>query len=379
MNRRDALKAGAATGLLGAARRPPDDEAGDLTAPELDQLQLNTLMYYLHETNPDNWLVRDKTAPTAPASIAAVGLALATLPVVVERGVIIREFAAKIARRRLRFLLDCPQGPEPDASGYKGFFYHFLDLETGRRARQCELSTVDSAFLLAGALAIAAYFDRDTADEAEVRGLADALYRRADWDWARDGGPTLTHGSRRSPGSSRTAGGATTRGCCSTSSALARPPTPCRRRAIALLRDVSVEDDLRPGAALLGPALHAPALAPVGRLPRHPRRVHAGARQRLFREQPSGDLRPAGVRGPQPAGLRGVWPALLGVHGLRRPRPGAAHGRRGRARVLRLRRARCPVRPGRRHGGPLGRGRLAAVRRRSSPRRCASSPGWTWG
>src|SRR5689334_12662431 len=91
----------------------------------LGLLQLSTLMYYLHETNPDNGLVRDKTDPQAPVSIAAVGMALATIPVVVERGVIIREFAAKITRRRLRFLYDCPQGPEPDASGYKGFFYHF--------------------------------------------------------------------------------------------------------------------------------------------------------------------------------------------------------------------------------------------------------------
>jgi hypothetical protein len=61
---------------------------------------------------------------------------------------------------------------------------------------QCELSTIDSAFLFAGMLTAAAYFDQDTADEAEVRRLADALYRRADWDWARDGGPTLTHGWR---------------------------------------------------------------------------------------------------------------------------------------------------------------------------------------
>jgi hypothetical protein len=38
-------------------------------------------------------------------------------------------------------------GPEPDASGYKGFFCHFLDIETGRRVWQCELSTIDSAFL----------------------------------------------------------------------------------------------------------------------------------------------------------------------------------------------------------------------------------------
>ncbi|MGO8396384.1 hypothetical protein ACC760_38015, partial [Rhizobium ruizarguesonis] len=79
-------------------------------------------------------------------------------------------------------------------SGYKGFFYHFLDIETGRRVWQCEMSTIDSDFLFAGALTVDNYFDRDTADEAEIRGLATALYERDDWNWARDGGATLTHG-----------------------------------------------------------------------------------------------------------------------------------------------------------------------------------------
>jgi hypothetical protein len=164
------------------------------TDEELGRLQWTTVLYYLHETNPDNGLVRDKTHPAAPCSIAAVGLALATIPVIVERGVVIRKFAARIARRRLRHLLELPQGSGPDAAGYRGLFYHFLDIDTGRRVWQCELSTLDSAFLFAGVLTCATYFDHDTADETEVRRLADALYRRADWDWARDGGPTLTHG-----------------------------------------------------------------------------------------------------------------------------------------------------------------------------------------
>ena len=120
------------------------------------------MLYYLHETNPDNGLVRDKTDPSAPCSIAAVGLALATIPVIVERGVTIRKFAAKIARRRLRSLLDFPQGPGLDTAGHKGFFYHFLDIDTGRRVWNCELSTLDSAFLFAGALTCATYFDADT-------------------------------------------------------------------------------------------------------------------------------------------------------------------------------------------------------------------------
>ena len=166
------------------------------TDEDLGRLQLTTLLYYLHESNPDNGLVRDKTEPTAPVSIASVGMALATIPVIVERGVMIREFAAKIARKRLRFLYDLPQGADVDASGYRGFFYHFVDIESGRRVWQCEISTIDSAFLFAGALTVAAYFDGDSADEAEIRRLADDLYRRADWNWARDGGPTLSHGWR---------------------------------------------------------------------------------------------------------------------------------------------------------------------------------------
>jgi hypothetical protein len=170
------------------------------TDEDLVRMQRSTLLYYLHETNPDNGLVRDKTDPTAPCSIAAVGLALATLPVVVEQGVLFRPFAAKRARQKLRFLYQLPQGPEPDASGYKGFFYHFLDIETGRRVWQCELSTIDSALLFAGMLTAATYFDRDTEEETEIRRLVDVLYRRADWDWARNGGLTLTHGWRPETG-----------------------------------------------------------------------------------------------------------------------------------------------------------------------------------
>jgi len=176
----------------------PGAEDADLNRPITDRewglLQFTTVLYYLHETNPDNGLVRDKTDPAAPVSIAAAGLALAAIPVMVHRGVLTREFAAKIARKRMHYLAHCPQGPEPDASGYKGFFYHFLDIETGRRVWQCELSTVDSAFLFAGALTVAAYFDQESPVEMEIRDLANGLYGRADWNWARDGGATLTHG-----------------------------------------------------------------------------------------------------------------------------------------------------------------------------------------
>jgi len=167
---------------------------------ELDRLQVTTLQYYLHESNPATGLVRDKTEHGAPASIAAVGLGLATIPVLVERAVLDREFASEIALKRLRFFRDAPQGVHPDATGHRGFYYHFLDMKTGRRVWQCELSVLDSAFLFAGMLTCATYFDADTEEEAEVRRLADELYRRADWQWALAGGSALTHGWRPETG-----------------------------------------------------------------------------------------------------------------------------------------------------------------------------------
>jgi hypothetical protein len=69
-------------------------------------------------------------------------------------------------------------------------------MESGRRVWNCELSTVDSAFLFAGMLAAATYYDRDDAVENEIRHLGNSLYERADWNWARNGGATVTHGWR---------------------------------------------------------------------------------------------------------------------------------------------------------------------------------------
>ena len=161
---------------------------------ELEKLQHDAFKYFMHETNPSNGLVKDKTETDWPASIAATGLALAAYPVAVERGLIIREAAVQRTLTTLRFFWNSPHGPEPDATGYKGFYYHFLDMQTGRRAWQCELSTIDSTFLLAGALTAGMYFDADTPNEKEIRSLADLLYRRADWQWAQDGGATVTHG-----------------------------------------------------------------------------------------------------------------------------------------------------------------------------------------
>ncbi len=165
-----------------------------ISESQLDSLQWVSLNYYLRETNLANGLVADKSAPGSPASIASVGLSLATSAVVVERKILTREQTARRVLHKLQFFRDSKQGTEPDATGYKGFYYHFLDMTTGRRVWDCELSTIDSAFLLAGMLTAATYFDQDTEDEREIRRIAYALYRRADWTWAANGEATLTHG-----------------------------------------------------------------------------------------------------------------------------------------------------------------------------------------
>jgi hypothetical protein len=160
----------------------------------LETIQRAAFSYFLHETNCANGLVRDKTCEDWPASIAAVGLGLTAYPVGVESGLVTRAEAVERTLTTLRFFWRSKQGPEPDATGYQGFYYHFLDIQTGARAWRCELSTVDSALLLGGMLTAARYFDGDTTDEREIRDLAQRLYERVDWRWAQNGGATVTHG-----------------------------------------------------------------------------------------------------------------------------------------------------------------------------------------
>ena len=160
----------------------------------LHALQRHAFDYFLQETNTANGLVADSSRPGSAASIASVGFALAAYPGGVERGWMTRNDATDRTLALMRFFWTSPQGTATDSTGYKGFYYHFLNMTTGRRAGNCELSTVDTTFLLAGMLTAAAFFERETDDELEIRTLADALYRRVDWPWACNGGATVTHG-----------------------------------------------------------------------------------------------------------------------------------------------------------------------------------------
>ncbi len=160
----------------------------------LDTLARETFDFFRHEFNPSTGLIVDKTQPGSPASIAAVGMGLSVYTVAVERGWLTRHEAAARTLAALRFLLSAHQGPQPDAAGYRGFYYHFLDMQTGRRACHCELSTIDTAILMAGVLTAAGYFSTGLAEENEIREIARILFERVDWQWALNGGKTICHG-----------------------------------------------------------------------------------------------------------------------------------------------------------------------------------------
>jgi len=160
----------------------------------LDGLQRAAFDYFVQATNPANGLVADTSRQDSPASIAVAGFALASHPAAVERGWMTRTEAAARSLALLHFFNDSDQSGSAEATGYRGFYYHFLDMRTGARVWRSELSTIDTALLIAGALVASIYFDSDSPAEIELRKLVDALYRRIDWRWAQGGAATIRQG-----------------------------------------------------------------------------------------------------------------------------------------------------------------------------------------
>lgn len=160
----------------------------------LEALQRGTFAYFLKGMNPDNGLIADNTREDAHCSIAAAGLGLAAYVVGVERGFITRDEAIGRTLTALRFFRGSLQSEDQDATGYQGFYYHFLDMKTGRRAWNCELSIIDATLLIAGALTTMMYFEGDGEGEKEIRQLVAFLYERINWTWAMNEGPTVSHG-----------------------------------------------------------------------------------------------------------------------------------------------------------------------------------------
>ena len=169
--------------------------------PVVNNLERRTFQFFWRTANRTNGLVPDRFPSPSFASIAGVGFGLTAYVVGAERGYISRAQARLRTLRTLRFLARLRQGPEEDGiGGHRGFYYHFLHMHNGERFGTTELSTVDTALLMAGVLLVQSYFDSNSRAEREIRRLAEQLYTRVDWVWAQNGAKTLSHGWRPESG-----------------------------------------------------------------------------------------------------------------------------------------------------------------------------------
>ncbi len=150
----------------------------------LDSLQYGAFRFAWDEANPANGLIRDRSQPWSPCSIAAQGFGLSAICIAVDHGWVTRASAAARVLAALQTFWNGPQGTAASGTiGYKGLFYHFLDMNAATRTWDSELSTIDTALLLAGILDARQFFNGSNPDEVQIRSLADSIYRRVDWNF----------------------------------------------------------------------------------------------------------------------------------------------------------------------------------------------------
>ncbi|CAN5522263.1 glucoamylase family protein [soil metagenome] len=142
----------------------------------LDDLQRRGIQFFMDEQHPETGLMPDRSraaggASNNVASIASVGFGLTSMCIGVERGWVKRDDAYERSLRVLKFLRD--KAPQEH-----GHFYHFLDMGTGKRVWNCEVSNIDTAILMAGVLTVRQYFP-----DTELSALANELYERVEWPW----------------------------------------------------------------------------------------------------------------------------------------------------------------------------------------------------
>ncbi len=181
--------------ILVEAQLPPKPVKPELPTLFSD-IERRTFQFFWDTTNETNGLTPDRFPSRPFASIASVGFALTAYPIGVENGWISRNQAVDRTLTTLRFFRDAPLGPQRiGKAGYKGFYYHFLDMQNGRRYDSwVELSSVDTAMLMMGVLFAQSYYDGNDAREKQIREIADTLYKRVDWGWLQQREPLISMG-----------------------------------------------------------------------------------------------------------------------------------------------------------------------------------------
>ena len=169
----------------------PANKAEALTTPALlDTLQHTAFDYFWNEANPANGLIKDRSTTYSPCSIASTGFGLSAICIGVDHGWVSRTDGGNRVLTTLQTLWTKPQGSGGSGYiGYKGLYYHFLDMTTGLRTWDSELSTIDTALLMAGVLDTKQYFSTSDTLDVQIRALADSIYYRVDWEFMRGVNP----------------------------------------------------------------------------------------------------------------------------------------------------------------------------------------------
>ena len=150
----------------------------------LSDIEHRTFNFYWERVNHSNGLMADRWSTPAACSITGTGFALTAWPIGVERGWITRNQARDITLRTLRFFEQLPQGEQRSGTvGYRGFYYHLIDMETGLRLPDWELSTIDTCWLQMGMAFAQGWFDQADENEKEIRALAQRQLDRTEWNW----------------------------------------------------------------------------------------------------------------------------------------------------------------------------------------------------
>jgi hypothetical protein len=161
----------------------------------LEYLQQTSFDYFWYLANPNNGLIPDRSTPTSPCSIAAVGFGLSAIGIGIDHGWISRPQGVARVLTTLNTFLNGPQGNGISGTiGYKGWFYHFIEMNTAVRSPNSELSSIDTALLLAGMLNAKQFFNATNADETAIRTKVDAIFNRVDWNWMAQGTDAVSMG-----------------------------------------------------------------------------------------------------------------------------------------------------------------------------------------
>ncbi|AOD14846.1 glucoamylase family protein [Xanthomonas fragariae] len=181
--------------ILMEAQLPPKPVKPPLP-PLFSDIERRTFQFFWDTANELNGLSPDRFPSRPFASIASVGFALTAYPIGIENGWVSRNQGIDRTLTTLRFFRDARMGPQRTGrAGYKGFYYHFLDMQQGNRYDSwVELSSVDTAMLMMGVLFTQSYYDGEDPREKEIRQIADMLYKRVDWRWLQQRAPLISMG-----------------------------------------------------------------------------------------------------------------------------------------------------------------------------------------